>query len=77
MYEFDEKTMGMYKYGIKGYPISEQVRGIDIKPTRRDREGNLQITVETLDYKRISLETDGRGTVGDIIDQICEAVRGR
>ena len=77
MYRMEEDNNGMYKYGIKGYPIRECVRGIDIKPTRRDRQGNLQITIETLDGRTIDLETDGKGTVGDVVNLICNAVRGK
>ena len=75
MYRMEEDNNAMYRHGIKGYFVRECVRGIDIKPTRRDRQGNLHITIEKLNGQIVEVETDGTGTVGDVIDLICEAVR--
>ena len=77
MYRIEEDNNGMYKYGIRGYAVRECVRGINIKPTRRDRQGNLHITIEKLDGQIVEVETDGKGTVGDVVDLICDAVRGK
>ena len=77
LYRLEEDNNGMYKYGIRGYSVREWVRGIGIKPTRRDRQGNLQITIETLDGRTLDLETDGKETVGDVVNLICDAVRGK
>lgn len=77
MYEFDEKTMGMYKYGIQGHPVREQVKGIDIKLARKDRGDNFKFTVYTLDGRTREFDTDGRYTVGEIVDTICNIIRRR
>ena len=77
MYRMEEDNNAMYRHGIRGYQVREQVRGIGIKPTRRDRQGNLQINIETLDGRTLDLETDGKGTVGDVVNLICDAVRGK
>ena len=77
MYRMEEDNNAMYRHGIRGYPVRECVRGIDIKPTRRDRQGNLHITIEKLDGHTVEVETDGNGKVGDVVNLICDAVRGK
>ena len=74
MYTYDETTSGMYRHGIQGYKVREHIRSVDIPVTCKYHAG-YKVTVETLDGREVSVETDGTGLFGDIIDRICKEVR--
>ena len=76
MYVLEEKFAGMYDNPLRGMPpglrVHEHIRSVDIRQTLTVA-GRMDIHSVTMDGREILVQTTGDMTIGDIVNNICEA----
>ena len=75
MYVLEDKFAGMYENPLPSmdprFRVREYIRSVDIWQTLTVA-GRMDVRVETMDGKTITIYTTGSMTIGDIVNKICE-----
>ena len=77
MYVLEDKFAGMYENPLPSmdprFRVREHIRSVDIWQTLTV-EGRMDVRVETMDGKTITIHTTGSMTIGEIVNQICNQI---
>ena len=77
MYVLEDKYAGMYENLLPsmppGFRCREYIRSVDIWQTLTVA-GRMDVRVETMDGKTITIHTTGSMTIGEIVNQICNQI---